>query len=36
MGFDGERVGSFEKGQIANIPKEVSKILIEDGKVESV
>jgi DNA replication initiation complex subunit (GINS family) len=36
MGFDGEKVGSFEKGQIANIPKDVAKILIEDGKAELV
>ncbi|MEK6945930.1 MAG: hypothetical protein AABW63_04005 [Nanoarchaeota archaeon] len=34
--FDGEKVGPFEEGQIANIPKEISKILIEDGRAEIV
>ena len=34
VGLDGEKMGGFEKGQIANIPKEIAKILIEDGKVE--
>ncbi|MEM3091427.1 MAG: hypothetical protein QXX55_00785 [Candidatus Pacearchaeota archaeon] len=33
---EGERVGPFEKGQIANIPKEIAKILIEDGKAEII
>ncbi len=36
LDMEGERVGPFEKGQIANIPKEIVKILIEDGKVEVV
>ncbi|MFH1311521.1 MAG: hypothetical protein ABIH65_03900 [Nanoarchaeota archaeon] len=31
---EGEKVGPFEKGQIANIQKEVAKILIGDGKAE--
>jgi len=31
---EGEKMGPFEKGQVMNIPKEVAKILIEDGKVE--
>ncbi len=30
----GEKMGRFEKGQVANIPFEIAKILIEDGKVE--
>lgn len=34
--LNGERMGGFEKGQIANIPKEIAKILIEDGKAEIV
>jgi DNA replication initiation complex subunit (GINS family) len=34
MGLNGEKMGGFEKGQIANIPKEVAKILIESGKAE--
>jgi len=36
VGLDGEKIGPFEKGQIANIPKEVVKILTEDGKCELV
>jgi DNA replication initiation complex subunit (GINS family) len=36
VGFDGEKIGAFEKGQIANIPKEVAKILIDDGKAEII
>ncbi len=34
--LDGNKMGGFEKGQIANIPKEIAKILIEDGKAEVV
>ena len=36
LDLDGEKIGPFEKGQIANISVEISKILIEDGKVEIV
>jgi len=36
VGFDGERVGPFEKGQIANLPKEIAHILVADGKAEIV
>lgn len=36
VGLDGEKMGSFEKGQIANIPKEIAKILIDSGKAELV
>ncbi len=36
LDMQGEKIGPFEKGQIANIPKEVAKILIEDGKAEVV
>lgn len=36
LGFDGNKLGPFEKGQIANIPKEVAKILVDDGKAEVV
>ena len=36
IGLNGEMMGGFEKGQIANIPKEIAKILIEDGKAELV
>ena len=35
IGLDGKKM-SFEKDQIANIPKEIAKILIEDGKAEIV
>jgi DNA replication initiation complex subunit (GINS family) len=34
VGLDGEKMGPFEKGQIANISKEIAKILIEDSKVD--
>ncbi|HEB46928.1 MAG TPA: DNA replication complex GINS family protein [Candidatus Pacearchaeota archaeon] len=34
MGMEGEKIGPFEKGQVANISKEVAAILIEDGKAE--
>jgi len=36
VGLDGEKVGPFEKGQIANLPKEIVKILIDDKKVEII
>lgn len=32
--LNGEKMGPFEKGQIANIPKEIAKILIEGEKAE--
>ena len=35
VGLDGEKMGPFEKGQIANLPKEIAKILIEDSKAEN-
>ena len=34
MGFNGEKMGPYEKGQIANLPKEIAKILIDSGKAE--
>jgi DNA replication initiation complex subunit (GINS family) len=34
VGMDGEKMGPFDKGQIANLPKEISKILIEGNKAE--
>lgn len=34
VGLDGEKIGPFDKGQIANLPKEITKILIDDGKAE--
>lgn len=36
LDLNGERMGPFEKGQIANIPKETAKILIESGSAEIV
>ena len=34
VGLNGEKMGAYEKGQIANIPKEIAKILVESGKAE--
>jgi len=34
--MNGEKMGPYEKGQMANIPKEIAKILIDDEKVEVV
>jgi len=34
IGFGGEKIGPFEKGQIVNLSKEVAKILVEDGKCD--
>lgn len=36
MGLNGEKMGKYEKGQIANVPKEIAKILIESGKAELI
>lgn len=36
MGMSGEKMGAYEKGQIANLPKEITKILIDSGKAEIV
>lgn len=36
MGLDGESMGPYKKGQIANIPKEVAKILVEGKKAEII
>ncbi|MBS3085320.1 hypothetical protein J4225_01405 [Candidatus Pacearchaeota archaeon] len=36
MGLEGEKMGPFSKGQIANIPFKIAQILIEDGKAEIV
>jgi len=35
INFNGEKM-SFEKGQIANIPSEIAKILIDEGKAEKI
>ena len=36
LDMDGEKIGPFEKGQIANISKDIAKILIDDGKAEVI
>jgi DNA replication initiation complex subunit (GINS family) len=36
VGLDAEKIGPFIKGEMANIPKEIAKILLEDGKIELV
>ena len=36
VGLDAENMGPFEKGQIANIPKPIAKILFDGGKVEKI
>jgi DNA replication initiation complex subunit (GINS family) len=34
LGLDGEKMGPYEKGQIANMPREIAKILMDSGKAE--
>jgi DNA replication initiation complex subunit (GINS family) len=34
--LNGDKIGPFEKGQIANLSKEIAKILIDDSKAELV
>jgi DNA replication initiation complex subunit (GINS family) len=36
LGPDGEMMGSFKRGQIANLPHQIALILIEDEKAEKV
>jgi DNA replication initiation complex subunit (GINS family) len=36
MDLEGGKMGPFEKGQIANIPKEIAKILIDDSKADII
>lgn len=36
MDMNGEKMGPFEKGQVANIPKEIANILIEGEKAEII
>lgn len=36
VGIEGEKMGPFSKGQIANIPKEIAKILIEGGNAKAI
>ena len=32
--LEGEKMGPFDKGQMVNLPKEIAKILVEDGRAE--
>ncbi len=34
MGMDGEKMGPYEKGEMANISPEIAKILADDGKAD--
>ncbi|MCA9487382.1 MAG: DNA replication complex GINS family protein [Nanoarchaeota archaeon] len=34
VGMDGKSLGPFSQGEVSNIPREVAKILVEDGKAE--
>jgi len=36
LGLQGEKLGPFEKGEIANLPEEIVKILSDAGKVEII
>ena len=36
VGLNGEEMGPYDKGQIANVPKEITKILIDGEKAELV
>jgi len=36
LGTEGEKLGPFTKGEIANLPKQIADILIEAGKAEIV
>lgn len=36
LGLEGEMMGGFKKGQIANLPHKIAQILIEDDKAEKV
>ena len=34
--LEGEKMGPYEAGQVVNLPKEIAKILVEDGKAEII
>ncbi len=36
VGMDGSKIGPFKKGDMANLPKEIAKILITDQKAELI
>ncbi len=34
LGLEGNKMGPFSSGEMANLPEEIAKILVEDGKAE--
>jgi len=36
LGLEGEMVGPFNKGELANLPEEIVKILVDAGKAEVI
>ena len=36
LGMEGDKMGPYAKGDIANIPKEISKVLLDGKKVEII
>ena len=36
MDLDGEMIGPFDKGEIANLPENITKIFVDSGKAEVV
>ena len=36
LDLNGDKMGGFEKGETVIIPKEIAKILVDDGKAELV
>lgn len=36
LGVGGDKMGPYTKGEIANIPKEIVKILLDSGKVQII
>ncbi|HLC87163.1 MAG TPA: hypothetical protein VJH65_02735 [Candidatus Nanoarchaeia archaeon] len=36
IGIDGNKMGPFHESQIANLPKEIAKILVDDSKADYV
>jgi hypothetical protein len=36
LGSEEDKMGPYQKGDIANLPKEIAKILLEGGKIEII
>jgi hypothetical protein len=36
LGVEGDKMGPYSKGDIANIPKEIAKILSDSGKAQLI